>query len=680
MLRDLAPVAYWGLRDYGTATWDGGAEACDHTAVRRGHRDDEKQATSAGTSRDPIRGGDCRLCGARRIDAQIGLEPTPEEYVAKLVAVFREVRRVLRDDGTLWLNLGDSYANRPNANSYHGRTATYRDTSTLAGGGGRQAAQRIQSQYDRIPDGLKVKDLVGIPWRVAFALQADGWYLRSDIIWCLSGGTRVYARTQKGDMPTTIKDLVRLRPETVQLWNGERWTQVLGWSETPREETLEIELRSGERIGCTPHHEWPTTKGRVRADELRVGDVIEATTLPAPTTPASPAWLPDDDTGWLVGTYLADGSRSGDTVQIASNRNEAERFDRLTRIATACHASCRVHPTSENGVTANINGAVVSAIIDTYIAGHGAYDKHLMTAAWQRSNDFLSGLLRGYLAGDGHYEAKTRRWRLGFTENVRLADDLRTLAARLGVMIRLRARWATCNGRAFSMYRGELRYERGDHHNTKPNTEVVAIRRSRARRFWHIGVADEPHTFALASGVLTCNSKPNPMPESVTDRPTKAHEYVFLLAKSERYFYDAEAVKEPAENRPAWAARSGKQGVTGMDAMSTSAGRRYTGFNERWCAKVENGAAPAGRNRRSVWTIATEPFPEAHFAVFPTDLVKPCVMAGSRPGDTVLDPFAGAGTTLYVAKELNRRAVGIELNEAYCRLATRRFCQEVLPL
>lgn len=177
---------YWGLRDYGTARWKGGNPACDH-AARRNHSPGEKQATQIGSSRDKT-GGDCRKCGARRIDAQMGLEPTPEEYVAHMVEVFREVRRVLRNDGTLWLNLGDSYA-----------TGGGKVGECPGGGtqGARWAGRGMNTkqpkwanalgpicQPNRMPlHGLKPKDLVGIPWRVAFALQADGWYLRSDIIW-----------------------------------------------------------------------------------------------------------------------------------------------------------------------------------------------------------------------------------------------------------------------------------------------------------------------------------------------------------------------------------------------------------------------------------------------------------------------------------------------------------------
>ena len=269
------------------------------------------------------------------VRAEIGLEQTPDEYVAKLVAVFREVRRVLRDDGTLWLNLGDSYAT--------GGMSNPSASSTL--GGGKDRGAELYSISRARPEGLKPKDLVGIPWRVAFALQADGWYLRSDIIW----------------------------------------------------------------------------------------------------------------------------------------------------------------------------------------------------------------------------------------------------------------------------------------------------------------------------------HKPNPMPESVTDRPTKAHEYLFLLSKSARYYYDADAVREapPAELRemgekPAVVAYDGQRQVEGS-RWSQAGGA--TGF----------GSAAAGRNKRTVWTVATQPYAGAHFATFPPKLIEPCVLAGSAVGDTILDPFNGAGTTGMVALRHDRDYVGIELNPEYAAMARERI-------
>lgn len=267
---------------------------------------------------------------------QIGLEQTPDEYVAKMVSVFREVRRVLREDGTLWLNLGDSYASNQSNNG------GYSDKSTLAGftnanTKGRQANNATKPH--KIKHGLKHKDLVGIPWRVAFALQSDGWYLRQDIIW----------------------------------------------------------------------------------------------------------------------------------------------------------------------------------------------------------------------------------------------------------------------------------------------------------------------------------AKPNPMPESVTDRCTKSHEYLFLLTKSPKYYFDHEAIREGATTKV-------------KDGKIRFGGSKYgDSADPLHATKSGNGYTSSGfRNKRDVWTIPTRPFKGAHFAVFPEALVEPCILAGSKDGDMILDPFAGSGTTLAVAKRLGRNAIGIELNKEYVKIAEAR--------
>jgi len=299
-------------------------------------------------------------------DGQIGLERTPEEYVAALVAVFREVRRVLKDDGTLWLNLGDSYAS--SGTSGHQRLDVLGER--LGCGGGHKHSSQDCGRAPT-PPGLKQKDLVGIPWRVAFALQADGWYLRQDIIW----------------------------------------------------------------------------------------------------------------------------------------------------------------------------------------------------------------------------------------------------------------------------------------------------------------------------------AKPNPMPESVTDRCTKSHEYVFLLAKSPRYYYDAEAVAEPVAattvqrlGQATLAQQAGSDRVPGKTNGPMKAVPPRFGGNKYGDCDAEEHRTKSGnaydlrdgrRNRRSVWTVATQPYSGAHFAVFPSALILPCILAGCPPGGVVLDPFGGSGTTGQVATGNGRRAILIELNPAYGRLAKDRcglFC------
>jgi len=318
---------YWGLRDYGTAAWQGGDADHDHSFQP------DAGATSQRIGRSYQQGHphrDC-ACGATRVDSQLGLEPTPELYVESMVAVFREVRRVLRSDGTVWLNLGDSYAQSANTEG----TASFQGSPKRVGA--------MNGHTRAIPFGLKPKDLVGIPWRVAFALQADGWYLRSDIIW----------------------------------------------------------------------------------------------------------------------------------------------------------------------------------------------------------------------------------------------------------------------------------------------------------------------------------AKPNPMPESVTDRPTKAHEYVFLLSKSARYFYDADAVREPS-------LRAG-------DTPGGDNGRGVGEFGVMPHAPF-NGPVPANRNLRSVWNIATQPYPGTHFATFPRALVEPCIKAGCPTLGTVLDPFAGSGTTGLVAQSLSRRAVLIDLSAEYLEQIMDRNAQKPLGL
>lgn len=314
---------YFGLRDYGTAQWQGGDENCQHIeriAEHKGQRADRDQTANIFKYK-----GECKICGAKSVDNQIGLEQTPEEFVAKLVAVFREVRRVLKDDGTCWVNIGDSYS-----------------------GSGKGPAGNLGKEHDErnmekkhsaiVPNGCKPKDLIGIPWMLAFALRADGWYLRQDIIW----------------------------------------------------------------------------------------------------------------------------------------------------------------------------------------------------------------------------------------------------------------------------------------------------------------------------------HKPNPMPESVTDRCTKAHEYIFLLSKSKQYYFDNIAMQEPAN------CAGQKRGVSKNVSVN--------GISD-FGGKVEYDK----RNKRSVWTVNTRSYREAHFATYPPELIKPCILAGCPEGGTVIDPFGGSGTTAQVAMENNRNAILCELNPEYVKIIEKRL-SKVDPL
>jgi DNA modification methylase len=322
---------YYGLRDYGTAKWEGGDKNCDHVGakvnpLKVGGFTGERLRKEGGSENEKYLSYKklCPDCNAVRVDSQIGIEETPEEYIKSMVEVFRCVWDVLEDDGTLWLNIGDSYAGNNSQASNNGR----------AGFG--NARERV---VNRTGEGLKTKDLIGIPWMLAFALRADGWYLRQDIIW----------------------------------------------------------------------------------------------------------------------------------------------------------------------------------------------------------------------------------------------------------------------------------------------------------------------------------HKPNPMPESVQDRCTKAHEYIFLLSKSSKYYYDIESIHEQAI-------------YAGDDRGSRGDSRRGTEANSM------SGKTGEFRNKRSVWTVTTKPYEGAHFAVFPTDLIEPCILAGAPAGGVVIDPFMGSGTTAQVAQTLGRKYLGCELNPDYQSLQNKRLAQQSLEL
>jgi DNA modification methylase len=183
---------------------------------------------------------------------------------------------------------------------------------------------------------------------------------------------------------------------------------------------------------------------------------------------------------------------------------------------------------------------------------------------------------------------------------------------------------------------------------------------------WRAALALQADGWYLRSDIIW--HKPNPMPESVTDRPTKSHEYLFLLTKSSSYYYDADAIREPHVRL--WEATNG--GNMSPDGFHKANGHIRT--------RGHNYPMPhaKGANKRSVWTVATMPYAGAHFATMPEALVEPCVLAGSRFGDVVFDPFSGSGTVLAVAERLGRRAVGTDLNPAYHALAKKRTAQRGL--
>ena len=158
--------------------------------------------------------------------------------------------------------------------------------------------------------------------------------------------------------------------------------------------------------------------------------------------------------------------------------------------------------------------------------------------------------------------------------------------------------------------------------------------------------------------------KPNPMPESVRDRCTKSHEYIFLFSKNKKYFYDNEAIKEPAKD---WGTRDRTKGKYHNEGTGL---QPHSGLTKSYPTK----------NKRSVWSVTNKPYREAHFATYPPDLIEPCILAGSEKGDIVLDPFMGSGTTAAVAKSLGRDYIGCELHENYGDLIRKRVSEYHVPI
>jgi DNA modification methylase len=221
---------------------------------------------------------------------------------------------------------------------------------------------------------------------------------------------------------------------------------------------------------------------------------------------------------------------------------------------------------------------------------------------------------------------------------------------------------------------------------------------------WMLAFALRADGWYLRSDIVW--AKKNCMPESVTDRPTRSHENIFLLSKSAKYFYDHEAIKEPAlydvdgtgtaarkarqkENnksmpvgrvsgiRPAGFKDAEKMNGKHAEDKQRGHSRRHNGFNDRWDKMTHEEQCTGMRNKRDVWNISPAQFPEAHFATFPEEIPDICIRAGSKEGDTILDPFMGAGTTAVVARKRNRNFIGFELNPAYITIAENRLKKQL---
>ena len=568
---------YYGLRTYDVETIFGGNPSCEHewseesvgrtdyTGFERSRRSLNKTAEVLDghprftTSQPPPvekKSHFCVKCGAWK--GQLGLEPSWQMYVEHLVELFREVKRVLKKTGSLWLNIGDTYASKSinwteeyaNKPQWHPKEPIQRGIS-----------------------GYQPKCLMGIPWRVAFALIDDGWILRNAVIWhkCLGGNVHIYAKSGDKVIRTIVKDLAKLPVEDLYLPTPQGWKRVLKIEKQPKSELLTVHLRNGFRIEVTPEHRFLINGSLIEASKLKKGDRLDhANLLNEVGTP-----LGTYENGWVVGLWLAEGSyeMKRESVRFSLNVKENDLAGKLKEWSERYAGRYREHNYG-NSKAVIVSGEVPFAIIRHYTSRAGSKYKRLSGNAFTENNDFLKGVLDGFLAGDGYYDVKNDRYRFMITTNRNLIEDLRVICNRLGFSMRTRARKVhlKINNKSYSTFEIEIRKRRKGHFNQKDDFEILKIEKTKGYSY-EIEV-EEPHIFILPDGTLTHNS--NHMPSSVKDRLTQTYEYIFHFVKSRKYYYNLDNIREPHKttfapfNLRVRDVKRGKGGVSAFGPLKAS--------------------------------------------------------------------------------------------------------------
>ena len=515
---------------------------------------------------------------------------------------------------------------------------------------------------DKVENGSKS----GTSFRQALYFMEIGFNLNDTMIWCLSGTTQLYAKTPNKIGPMPIRELVRLNPQTVQLWNGNKWVNVVGWQENNIAKTkYQLCLRSGERIYCTAEHKWVLDNGNeVSTSDLTCGDILQSCNLPD-NDYHQPVYL-TKDVLWLIGLYIAEGSRSGGKhkIQLSLNADEIEWVDRIQNAIETLGGNVG-YTINGNALNVRIFSDIFDAILEKYVGGRTSHNKHLKTICWSMSNEFLREIMKGYLEGDGHYDEKNNRWRLGFTKNRKLETTIRTMAARLNATLTLLPGNTKCMSKVFKTLRGEWRWTNSDHFNVKSRNEILSIKQIKMKktdRMWDIEVDSEDHLFSLASGVLTHNCKKNPMPVVKQPRYTPRFEYMFVFSKGKPKTFNPIMRECKCGGQEYKSTAKNMGGENGRRDLHYNVNKEMVDYNV-WEIAVDSN--------RKVYNVNCKPI--KHPAVFPYEIPHNHIQTWTNKGDIVLDPFAGSGTTLIAARDLERNYIGIELNTDYCEIINQRM-------
>lgn len=476
------------------------------------------------------------------IEGQYGLESSPAEYVETMRALFADVRRVLADDGTLWLNIGDSYSAK----------RTYQVDGTIS----RRGAQGVSRPYDTTDD-RPAKNLLGIPWRVAFALQDDD---SADIYELLPG------------VPADV------RARAVE-----------------HLETCRTKIPS----------EHASTAASTRSDGVK------------PTPSDTPSVVLPGTQQTATNSASTAGATTNST---ASKKSSAPSEATSVAIAASDSLPCSTTEASSPSVGAAENGVSTFSRSTTSTA--------VGTRTEQNSAKPTS------TSGSTCVESPTPTVS---------ASSATTATAQSAGMARVR----TPKSVTVRLLRAEI-----------PEGDLEHYRLVKQDRW------------ILRNDVIW--AKPNAMPESVTDRLATKHEHLFMFAKSRRYWFDLDPIRDEYSEASLarYAYEFQQEGATYQAQVKRGAHLRDGG-------KIE--ANHQGKNPGDVWSIPTQPYPDAHFAVMPQALASRAIQAGCKPGGTVLDPFSGSGTTGLAAAKHGRRYVGIDLNAEYLELSLKtRLSQPAL--